>query len=188
MKVQQRKAACLVFDGFDHGYLLMESGSLPHAICRLGQAAVVSASGCPASLLCWDSLTNFVSAPTCCAESQPLPNGAKLDWLISLESEGESVKALEGTSLTSFWPALQEVRTTVTSSFEVFNCNAENEDMLRIATSSNYIDSESLVNDTVEWMPLWGDVRDLLVSLPCKKWRSPDVLGSVRVRCSGQRQ
>ena len=60
--------------------------------------------------------------------------------------------------------------------------------MLRIATSSNYIDSESLVNDTFQWMSLLRDVDDPLSSLPCKKLRSPDVLGSVRVRCSGLRQ
>ena len=35
----------------------------------------------------------------------------------------------------------------------------------------------ALAVKTVE-MSLWRDVDDLLSSLPCKKWRSPDVLGS----------
>ena len=61
----------------------------------------------------------------------------------------------------------------MTSSFEVFNGYAEDEEMLRIATSSNYIGSESLVNDTAEWMSLWKDVDDLLSSLPCEEVAVP---------------
>ena len=40
------------------------------------------------------------------------------------------------------------------------------EEMLGIEASSNYNDSELLVNDTSEWMSLWSDEDDLLSSLP----------------------
>ena len=40
------------------------------------------------------------------------------------------------------------------SKFEVFNGNADNEEMLRIGTSSHYIGFESLVNDIVEFSSL----------------------------------
>ena len=54
-------------------------------------------------------------------------------------------------------PWSHEVRTTVASRFEVLNGNAENEEMLRIATSSHYIGFESLVNDIVEFSSLRGN-------------------------------
>ena len=52
----------------------------------------------------------------------------------------------------------------MTSSFVVFK--KQNETMLRIAMLSNYIGSESLLDDTAEWLSLWRDVDDLLSSLP----------------------
>ena len=58
-----RKAACLMFDGFDHWCRSMVSGLLPHAYYQLGQAAVVSSSSCLVRFLYWSSLTDFLSAP-----------------------------------------------------------------------------------------------------------------------------
>ena len=42
------------------------------------------------------------------------------------------------------------------SRFEVLKGNAENEEVLRIATLSHYIDFESLVNKIVEFSSLQG--------------------------------
>ena len=59
------------------------------------------------------------------------------------------------------------------------------EEMLRIATPSNYIGSESLVNDTAAWMFLWSDVDDLLSSLPCEEVAVP--VSSWFCSCTSQR-
>ena len=61
--------ACLLFDGFNHWCPSMVSGLLPHAIYRLGQAAVVSANSC---LACFAGVHSLISCQhrTCCAESQ----------------------------------------------------------------------------------------------------------------------
>ena len=71
MKVQKRKAVCLVFDGFDHWCPLMVNGLLPHAIYRLGQSAVV-VSPTVVLLACFVLVRSLISCQlrTCCPGSQ----------------------------------------------------------------------------------------------------------------------
>ena len=53
------------------------------AIYRLGQAAVVSANGCPARLPCWGSLTSFrVSSTRVVRRANDFAHSAKFDTFV----------------------------------------------------------------------------------------------------------